>query len=265
MAHDDSIEYWAIIFFLIILILEYTIFFILNNQNLIDKKKSIKIINLSALNARFIYFFLGLLNTFIFLLVTIMITLYFYFLWLKFRYYNDYDILQQLNYYTLLIFSFLNYFLIFYDKIFWGFAFSTNIFVIGLAIAFFPYLHHKKKALNYRYRAIEELKKNNFDIGCKFLKLGIQNSKKMLERAIRVNPSYLSKLSRKMLSELRQLESSNSDKLNFETIFVIPKITKLDIRKYILWLTFFFLSFFFLFGIPLLFYFHVIKILYIPF
>ncbi|MFX0132202.1 MAG: hypothetical protein ACFFDN_01020 [Candidatus Hodarchaeota archaeon] len=214
-----------------------------------------KIINFSALIARVIYLLLGLLNTFIFLLATILISLYFYFLWLKFRYFNDYDFLQQINMYTLIMFSFFNYFLIIYDKIYFAFAFTINISVLGLTIGFIPYLGYKKKALDYRYRAIEELRKNNYNKGCELLQLGINFAKKMLKFITGyLNPPSLSKLSKKMISELKHLESSEPNKLNLEIIFSEPNITKLDIKKYILWLCFIFLSIFFLFVLPILLY-----------
>ena len=226
-----------IIFFLLILV-EIIIFLVFDNNKVIDRSKSIKIINNTAFLTKLIHIVIGFFNFFIFLLISIFYSLFLYFLWLKFRYFNEYDKLQRLNFYSLILFSFFNYFMLFFDRFYAPDIITFNILILSLSIGFFPYISYKKKAIYFRDEAIEAFYHNNYEEGFKSLSKGILNAQKMLIRFnfLPERPLLQSKLGKMMELEYNNLKLSNLNDLDLNQIFKTPKITKYDSRKYFLFL-----------------------------
>ena len=221
-----------LIFFIIFFCVELVVFFFSN------KERYIKLINIFTLSSKIIYLILGLFNIFIYWITALLLFIYIYFLHLKFKYLKRYDSIQLINYIFLFVFALLTSILIYHNFI----TFIGLISSIVLSILRWPtYIINKKKALKFRSNAIEAFNDKNYDDAKLFLVKGIDYAGKMI---------YIPHTSGYLVSDLQKLMEKEKLKIQkyidddylkqknilegYKDDFKIPKVSRKDLRKYVI-------------------------------
>lgn len=202
------------------------------------KERDIKLINVFTLCSKIIYLILGLFNIFIYWIAILLLFIYVYFLHLKFKYYKRYDSVQLINYIFLFVFAILTSILIYHNLI----IFIILIGLILFSILRWPtYTINKRKALKFRCNAIEAFNNKIYNEAELFCVKGIDYASKMIY--IPHSSHYLASDLQKLMEKEKLMIQKyiNEDYLNQkkifdidEDIFIIPKISRRDLRKYII-------------------------------
>jgi len=230
MVQSIYSEWVSLIFFFIIAIIELSIFF------LFKKEKKIKVVNIFSIGLKLVYLILGIFNFFIFWIATIYLYTFLWFSSLKIKYLREYDLLQRINFYSLIFYVFLSIFLLSKRSVVWNLIiFGIFLFVIAWR---FPYLINKKKALDFRINAIEAFNDKKYKEAEEFLIKGIEHSRKMIWTRQGYIVSDLLKL---MENERLKLQSyingdftkKNTTTENYNDIFIIPSISVSKLRNHI--------------------------------
>lgn len=225
----EFIDFFLIIFIMFFFI-ELLVFFFFN------KEKHIKLINIFTLSSKFIYLILGFFNIFIYWITTLLLFIHIYFLHLKFKYLKRYDSIQLINYIFLFVFALLTSILIYHSLL----TFIGLISLIVFSILRWPtYINNKRKALKFRSTAIEAFNDKNYKEAKLFLVEGIDYASKMI---------YIAHTSAHLVSDLQKLMEKeklmiqkyiDDDHLkhknifdDYKDIFITPKISRKDLRKY---------------------------------
>lgn len=229
-------EWLALFFFFILLTLDLLFFFILDKQIKLNSRKPIKYINTLTFSFNIIYLILGIFQFYIFWLVAAFLYTSIWFLWLKFKSCEKYDIKQLTNVCFLIIFVFLASFLTFRLPLILILSIYTFFFVFSFW-QFPRYLYKKKKAIIYRNKAIKVFANKKYSEAWQFLVNGIYYASTMvptlmghvksaiqikMEKEINIIQNYLNN------EEIKQ----NSDTFNSQYLFKIPKISKKELTKH---------------------------------
>ena len=223
---DESLQNLALLLFLITFLGELMLFY-----NLTKDANHLKLLNYCSILFKLVYTFLGIMNIHIFWIGTILLYIYNWITFLRFRVSKDYDILQSGN----LIFNFL-----FLDLAFLSFSIFNlaiillqAVFIIPvIAIHYFIYLSRKNKALSYRRGAKESFQKEKYKEAWALLSSGVDIASKMSWGRWTYTTT---KLKSHLESELGALEKvmEGNVKQPKTKIFGTPEITQLEIKKYL--------------------------------
>lgn len=125
------------------------------------------------------FLILGFIFSMIFWITSIFLYIFVWFLWLKFKYYKNYDFTQQINFYSLLVFIFFS------STITFQFPFMLILIVYSLFLItsfwLFPrYVYLKKKAISFRSKAQKAISQKNYEEAWEILADGLYYADSMI-------------------------------------------------------------------------------------
>jgi len=246
-----NVQLEFILFFIFIALLtgEFLILFIYYIRGGFQKENTKSDLNLLILVFNFIYLGLSFINLFI-LIISFSILLYWTsYIYVKSEFSNKNDSLLQINWYWLLVFS---YMLHFYFRISISYTLNELIFssillmmfILWLYFLFNRYLFNKKRAVSFRNKAREELDKKKYEKALNFLKEALQASNNIIG---------ITKLENQLEIEFKNMETIIKEN-NFKNLEnILPKtinqktqiLTFFFINSFVTFLISFFLIFIF--------------------